>query len=338
MHSKTFTRSVMTLALGFGLAGTLAPASLLAAPVGNMATSADNRWSLDIGVERSRREMTQRGDAEAGSDSFSTGGDRLNGGDLSFDETPINGGGTRTISEGFNGLKADEEQTDLFAQLNYAVTPRIELYGRVGATQSRLTNFSSFNPYREDSESFTENGPTRSDRFEHSSISQNDGDYHQSGSTDVGWLAAVGGRFNLHEWNERGVALNLDVMYQIRNAGGGWDTYSPFFFGGENDVVSVDGHKSSEWHAALVLERVVGDFRPYGGLKYARVKSEYDLVRTSEFEELDGSTGKLRLRNQRELGFLGGMEYRMTPAMSILGEIRAGDETALNLGVRYRFN
>lgn len=336
MHSKTFTRSVMTLALGFGLAGTLAPASLLAAPVGNMATSADNRWSLSIGVERSRREMSQNGDAEVGSvTSTSPNGDRLDEGPIS--DGPINGGGGgQTFTEGFNGLNADEEQTDLFAQLNYSVTPRIELYGRVGATQSRLSNFSSINGYFE--QSFSEgDGFTVRDRDEFGPIPQEAAGF-QSGSTDVGWLAAVGGRFNLHEWNERGVALNLDVMYQIRDAGGGWDTYSPIFSEGSNEVVSVDGHKSSEWHAALVLERVVGDFRPYGGLKYARVKSEYDLVRSSEFEELDGSTGTLRLQNRRELGLLGGMEYQINPAMSILGEIRAGDETALNLGVRYRFN
>ena len=317
MQKDRFKSSVMRAALGFGAAGLAMPfgSAAVAAPVGNLAASPDNRFSVDIGLEHSRRDMHQRGTANYWT--FTSGGEAL--------------------TEGFRGLDAREDQTDLYAQINFSVTPRIELYGRAGATRTRLTDFDSFNYALTEEDGTarmtTEIGPFDADVGEFS-----------SGSTSTGWLAALGAKFDLHEWEDHGAGLTLDVMYQIRDAGGGWDLMTPFFAGGGDPVyppgedrVHVDGYKSSEWHAALILERRVGSFRPYGGIKYSRIKSDYDLERSSDLDFLDGESGTLRMRNDREVGFLGGMEYLMTSNMSLTGEIRAGDETALNLGLRYRF-
>ncbi|WP_018994336.1 MULTISPECIES: hypothetical protein [unclassified Thioalkalivibrio] len=324
MQKDRFKSSAIRAALGFGAAGLAMPfgSAAVAAPVGNLAASPDNRFSVDIGLEHSRRDMHQRGTANYWT--FTSG-----------DET---------LTEGFRGLDAREDQTDLYAQINFSVTPRIELYGRAGATRTRLTDFGSFNYELTEEGAFTE-GPGNGGRMslETGPFDADVGGF-SSGSTSTGWLAALGAKFDLHEWEDHGAGLTLDVMYQIRDAGGGWDLMTPVFAGGGDpiqargdDRVHVDGYKSSEWHAALILERRVGSFRPYGGIKYSRIKSDYDLERSSEFEAFDGQTGTLRMRNDREVGFLGGMEYLMTSNMSLTGEIRAGDETALNLGLRYRF-
>ncbi len=320
MTSTAFKRNALVAAIALGSAAMIAPSIGSAAPVGNFATSSDNRWSVTIGVEHSRRDMEQRGETRVGSESLLERDILVS----EVGEVPV-----ATEYESISGIDAREDHSDLFAQINFSVTPRIELYGRLGASRTRLSGFSDFDNH------WTTRVQSGEGEFTQRESTRQPGDELSSGRTNTGWVAAVGGKFNLHEWEAQNAALNLDVMYQWRDADASWNLASD---NGGGDRLDIDGYSSEEWHAALVVERTTGSFRPYGGIKYSRIKSDYDVVRSSSWSsELDGQSDTLSMRNQRELGFVGGMEQLVSDNLSFVGEVRAGDETALNLGMRYRF-
>ena len=330
MKTPSLRQSALMAALGLGATGIITPLTAMSAPVGNMATSADNRMALTLGTNISRRDMKQDGSTAV----------------LSVTETDTfsNPGGSGTVefeeSERIRSVDAEEEQTDLFAQLSFAVTPRIEVYGRVGATRSELKDFGDFEAGIHESFKLTE---TDGENFSESRefYFTESGDNLNSIDTDTGWLVGIGTKINLYEWESHGLGLTFDALYQLRNTGGGDSFTSPYDFA---DSIEITDHKSEEWQAALILEKLTGNFRPYGGVKYSRVDSEYD-IRTKLSDSIGelppeltvDTTDTLDMESEHNLGVVGGMEYLFTPAMSLAGEVRAGDETALNVAFRYRF-
>ncbi|MGM0517776.1 MAG: hypothetical protein ACQER6_09270 [Pseudomonadota bacterium] len=325
MKTPSFRQSTLALALGLGSVAVATPLTALSAPVGNMATSADNRFTVTLGANRSNRDMKQDGSTAI----------------WSATESQTSGGYTEEyeFSERVRGIDAEQEQTDLYAQLSFAVTPRIEVYGRAGATKSELKDFGDFESGSRESYSLTESdGANVSDSQEF--YFTESGDALDSTSTDMGWMIGIGAKISLYEWESQGLGLTLDALYLHRDTGDGDTVYSPEAF---IDSVEVTGNKSDEWQAALILEKRTGNFRPYGGIKYARIDSEYD-VRTKLNDSVSvppeftvDSTGTVELENEDNIGVVGGMEYLFTPAMSLAAEVRGGDETAFNVAFRYRF-
>lgn len=333
MKTPSFRHTALVAALGLGATGMVTPLTAISAPVGNTATSADNRMALTLGTNLSRRDVEQDGSAAI----------------VSVSETETSttkSGGTRTVkyeeSERVRGLEAEEEQTDLYAQLSVAVTPRIEVYGRLGATKSELKDFDSMEAGFRRSVTVTESDGT--------DISDSDQVYFSvptddlsSIDTDMGWMIGIGTKVNLYEWESHGIGLTFDALYQRRNTGGGDEFTAPYDFA---DSIEITDNNSEEWQAALILEKRTGNFRPYGGVRYSRVKSEYDLRANlsddfkDDFRSTEATvdnTGTLKMESEQNIGVVGGLEYLLTPAMSLAGEVRAGDETAFNVAFRYRF-
>lgn len=325
MKTPSFRQSALALALGLGSATAATPLTALSAPVGNMTTSADNRFALSLGANRSNRDMTQDGSASIWSATES-------------DTTEV-GTEQYEFSERVRSIDAEQEQTDLYAQLSFAVTPRIEVYGRVGATKSKLKDFGEFESGTRETYSLTESDGVDVTESRESYRTESGKDLDSS-TSDMGWLVGIGAKISLYEWERPDLGLTLDALYLHRDTGGGDTVYSPDSF---VDSVEITDNTSDEWQAALILEKRTGNFRPYGGIKYARINSDYD-VRTKLDDSVDvppdltvDNTGTVKLENEDNIGVVGGMEYLITPAISLAGEVRAGDETAFNVAFRYLF-
>jgi hypothetical protein len=312
-----FKRKALCAAIGATFAVSAAP--LIAAEVGNFFNAgANSKLKAGIFYSSATRDVEQDG---------STHG-------VSISENIPEQVGERQLSGvlRFKDLDGEEDNDDIYLKISYALTPKIELYTKLGATATKL-DADDGTATMTISETFTEFDEVVDFYSETETL---DGLPQASDQrTDYGWLIGLGSKVILHEWAS-GWNLGLDGQYIYRK-----QDMDKNFLSGESSLNLAD-HDSHEIQGSLLLGKNVGDFRPYGGISYTKYKSEYDLDFNSgdlldlielPFSEIHGG-GKLKYENEDEFGFFGGFEFNFNSA-TVSFELRAGDEEGVSFGLTF---
>lgn len=228
-------------------------------------------------------------------------------------DTEIVNGGTysETISAFVNGAKGKEKQDQLYAMMSFAVTPRIELYGKLGMSKTRLSQMKGTFGFSL-TETFSEDGGGTFSMTETESFNANFGTTSRG---KWGTFFGIGAKANIHEWQASGLGLSLKLNYEFHKGRG-------------KSGYLLKDRKSHELVGALVLEKMVGPFRPYGGVSVSKFKSEYDFAFGS---------GEMKFKNDRSVGLFAGFEYAIAPNMALSAEARGGTTNAVNVGFKYSF-
>ncbi|MBQ0725705.1 MAG: hypothetical protein KBT51_09960 [Cycloclasticus sp.] len=298
---NNFKKKVLCAAIGATLV--VPSATLMAAEVGNFFHT-DGKSNLQIGLfyNDSKRDVEQKGKAMISSEtnSFSEGNDTE----------------TNRVSENVSGLKGEENTQDLYLKISYALTPKIEVYGKLGASQTDL-DVDKANWQLD--ESTTESDGSSSATY-NTSFSESLSELETSSrGGDRGWLAGVGTKITIHETGS-GWRFGFDGQYIYRDQ----DMNEDLAWGGD---LELTGQESQELQGSLILGKVVGNFRPYGGVSYTKYESEYDL-------SYDGDrTGTIELENEDNIGYFAGFDFDFS-GLTASFEARGGDEQAVTIGIR----
>jgi hypothetical protein len=298
---NNFKKKALCAAIGATL---MVPAtSLMAAEVGNFFhTEGKSKLQIGLFYNDSKRDVEQKGKARVSSGVAT--------------ETIIGEGETETTTEvgSVSGLKGEENTQDLYLKISYALTPKIEVYGKLGASQTDL-DIDKANWQFDESTTETDNP----DIFNTSIVEPLDELETSSRGGDRGWLAGVGTKITIHEtgsgWN-----LGLDGQYIYRDQ----DMDKSLAWGGD---LELTGQESHELQGSLILGKVVGNFRPYGGVSYTKYESEYDL------SEGGSRTGTIDLENEDNVGYFAGFDFDFS-GLTASFEARGGDEEAFTFGLR----
>jgi len=267
-----------------------------------------------------------------------------------YDEEFFSGEGqTFQINRSLGDMSAEERQQHLYLQISHAVTPRIDLYGRVGIARTKLTDLKGRTTFDLGYSEY-DLGGTYLDETERVDGGFTERGGHGSTSySDVGILAGLGASFVLHTWGANNAwQLGLDLSYQYKRQHSGDRLekfpFAPFqqFATEEGIAPSVDHITSQEAQAALTIGRTIGNFRPYGGIKYAYQKTEMDVDGGGSWDYQDiGGNGEIELmyhdasfefENKDRIGYFLGFDYTVAPGFSIGAQGRFGDDVGGNIG------
>lgn len=99
----------------------------------------------------------------------------------------------------------------------------------------------------------------------------------------------------------------------------------------------VTDRTSEELQGAVVLGQTRGAFRPYGGISYTKMESEYDLKYSGDPmffpDTFNLSSGELEFENEDNVGFFAGFDYDLS-GLNVSFEARAGDEEGVTVGLQ----
>lgn len=87
-----------------------------------------------------------------------------------------------------------------------------------------------------------------------------------------------------------------------------------------------------QWHFAPYAALKIQNVTPYAGLKYSDVR-----IRAGFEDEETGETATYKLKADDRVGLFGGLTYVLTPNLKLNLEGRFIDESALSLGLTYKF-
>lgn len=206
--------------------------------------------------------------------------------------------------------KAKERQQQLYVRMSLPASPRVEVHGRLGASKTHvrnarttfvLTNFDDDGLYGSDSGSEAIGTASRG---------------------EWGLMAGIGAKIRMHQWQESDIGLSLNVDYEYHKASG-------------KSGHVLGNRQSHELMGALVLAKLTGPFRPYGGFSYSAFKSKYKV--DLEVGNMQKIPDRMTFKNRSPLGALAGFEYSVTPNMSLSAEARTGTTKAINIGFNYLF-
>jgi hypothetical protein len=313
MHN--FREKALCAAIGATFAVATAP--LIAAEVGNFF-NADGNSKLKVGIFYSNTTRDVEQDGSVNLISFSES-------EIESQE-PVTEVSTFSVKEKLKNLDGEEGNDDIYLKISYALTPKIELYTKLGATASKL-DADNGTEHTTISETVTEN-----DELVYSETETFSGNGLQQASsqrTDYGWMVGFGSKVVLLEW-ESGWNLGIDGQYIYRKQ----DMDKNFWAGNSN--FKLTDHDSHEVQGSLLLGKNEGNFRPYGGVSFTKYKSEYDLDykgTSPPVADVDFG-GDLEYENEDEFGFFGGFEFNLNSA-TVSFELRAGDEEGVNLGLKF---
>jgi hypothetical protein len=315
-----FRRKALCAAIGVTFSVSTAP--LMAAEVGNFFNAEANS-KLKVGVFYSNATRDVEHDGSANIISFS--GSEVNPDNQSEEMT-------LSFSQTLTNLDGEEDNDDIYLKISYALTPKIEVYTKVGFTASEL-DAGDGTAHLNYSEILTEAGEPVSG----GSLSASGPGPAQASDqrTDYGWMLGLGSKVVLFEWAS-GWNLGLDGQYIYRK-----QDMDKNFFRFDDAQFELSDHDSHEIQSSLLLGKNTGNFRPYGGLSFTKYKSEYDVDTNFQIpEELPlgidyfNLGGKLKYENEDEFGFFGGFEYEVN-SIFFSFEMRAGDEKGVSLGVSF---
>ena len=309
-----FRKKALCAAIGATL--TVSAVPLLAAEVGNFF-NADSNSKLKVGVfySNATRDVEQDGSVNF----------------VSFSESENIGEGTEvntfSVKSQLKNLDGEEDNDDIYLKISYALTPKIELYTKLGATATKL-DADNGTESTTVSESLTEDGELI---FSETNTESFDGQQQASSQrTDYGWMVGFGSKVVLLEWDS-GWNLGLDGQYIYRK-----QDMDKNFWAGTSEFKLTD-HDSHEIQGSLLLGKSEGNFRPYGGVSFTKYKSEYDLdYKGTSPPPSDNYKlgGELEYENEDEFGFFGGFEFNLNSA-TVSFELRAGDEEGVSLGLNF---
>jgi len=317
-----YKKKAICMAVGVALS---IPATVtMAAEVGNFF-HVDGKSKLQVGVfyGNSRRDVEQKGSAELFSetDAYSLGENN------EIDVTEVGSGG-------ISGLDAEQETDDLYLKVSYALTPTIEVYGKAGLSKTKLDIDNDSGQVGEAvTEVISEAG--RPDINSGYSFSESTAELASEGAfggnqkSDEGWLVGVGTKITLFSANGWNLGLDGQYIYREQDVGESFLT----------NFIELDDNESHELQASLVLGKVVGNFRPYGGISYTKFESEYDLKYVGDDAYPDNVSlagGKLEFENEDNIGYFAGFDYDMS-GLTASFELRGGAEESATLGLRMGF-
>lgn len=304
-----FKKNLLSLAVATVVAS--GPVAAVAADVVNLLGSEAGKLNVSLRADYSKRDMEQDGKANLFSELV---------GAYNLDEfTEVE------LTEGvaISNLKGEEKQQHLYLQIDYAVSPRIQLYGKGGIARTKLSGLKGGavdNSLTEDiyvngslDESFTES-------YTYYDEAVPGGDYG-----DWGVVLGLGANILLHEWTGSGWRTGLDLSYQYKKSD------ADYTLAGGLDVKDSE---SQEWQAALIMSKAIGRFQPFFGVKYAKATSTFDGTTEMWFSE---SSWELDMENEQPWGLFAGFDYELTPGMGLTASVRGGDDTAGNIGLKWKF-
>ena len=316
---KNYKKKAICMAVGVALS--IPAAVTMAAEVGNFF-HVEGKSKLQVGVfyGNSRRDVEQKGSANVLTEVES------------FSEPEF----TETTVEKFdiNGLDAEQETDDLYLKVSYALTPTIEVYGKAGLSKTELDidNDSGTIDYS-GTETISEAGEPDiviSEGFSESTADlASEGVLGGTQKSDTGWLVGVGTKITLFSANGWNLGLDGQYIYREQDVGESFLT----------DFIELDDNESHELQASLMLGKVVGNFRPYGGISYTKFESEYDLkyVGDDDFPDfISAGNGQLEFENEDNIGYFAGFDYDVS-GLTASFELRGGDEESATLGLRMDF-
>ena len=299
---NNFKKKALCAAIGATLV--VPSATLMAAEVGNFFHT-DGKSNLQIGLfyNDSKRDVEQKGKASLFSETDTDTSEGIT------EDTTLGGSVTN--------LEGEQQTEDLYLKISYALTPKIEVYGKLGASKTDLDVDSASNQFSVTNQ-YSEDGSVLATVTE--SVTESLSELETSGrGSDRGWLAGVGTKITIHQ-TDSGWNLGLDGQYNYRNQ----DIDKTLAWGGDLELTD---HESHELQGSLILGKVIGNFRPYGGVSYTKYESEYDL-------SVDGDrVGTLDLENEDNIGYFAGFDFDFS-GLTASFEARGGDEEAFTIGLR----
>jgi hypothetical protein len=248
---------------------------------------------------------------------------------------------TETFTEvtdfAYQGLDGEQEQENIFLSLSWAVTPKIEIYGKAGATKTKLTSFGSGgNMKLTESETFTEDGQVVFS--ESNSIYPMAPSEINGGQSHLGWNTTIGARMNLVDF-DCGWGIDADTQYSY-----GEDKSKQTFIAAIPVLVELGDNDLKEWRSTARFARREGKFRPYFGISYADYTSSIKTDTTcigcppsSPGFDVDSSGGRLKFSNKDRIGGFGGFSWAFDDAFGVNLEARGGDQAGANLKFTYGF-
>lgn len=299
---NNFKKKALCAAIGATL---MVPAtSLMAAEVGNFFhTEGKSKLQIGLFYNDSKRDVEQKGKASVFSETVTSTSEGIT------EDT--------TFGVSVTDLEGEQQTEDLYLKISYALTPKIEVYGKVGASKTELDvdsanqEFSETNQYSEDGSVFLTTTESFTESLSELETSGRD--------SDRGWLAGVGTKITIHQ-TDSGWNLGLDGQYNYRKQ----DINKALGWGGDLELTD---HESHELQGSLILGKVVGNFRPYGGVSYTKYESEYDLSEDGD------RVGTLDLENEDNVGYFAGFDFDFS-GLTASFEARGGDEEAFTFGLR----
>lgn len=307
-----FKKNLLSLAVATVVAS--GPVAAVAADVVNLLGSEGGKLNISLHADHSNRDVKQ--------DGSTTLLDEAGFYDAYVDEFDNLIETEGEISASVRNLKAEERQQHLYLQIAYAVSPRIQVYGKAGMARTKLHNMHGATVDESWSETTFVNGSF--DEYDEGWYTESDLSVPGGKYGDWGALVSVGANVQLWESPESGWRAGLDLSYQYKNQDADWSA------GG----LDFTGSESQEWQAALVMSKAMGKFNPYFGLKLSKAKTDYE-GQTDLYYGSDKWT--LKMENDQPLGLFAGFNYDLTPGMGITAQVRAVDDTAGNLGFYWKF-
>jgi len=313
MSKRVFTKAILVTAMGFGASYSLTTS---AAGAGNLINSDSGRFQVSINAENSKRDIKQSGSY----DWFKISGTSPGPGASIY---------TETYTESFNDMEGEEEQDHLYLKLSYAVTPSIEVYGKLGAAKSKVKFSQKYTATETFTEKLTEAGQTLATNTESSSTTEYFSSSEFSGRSSSGLLAGIGAKAVIYDWGSAGWKLIVDAQYQYKKMGD-----SPFALSETGDDII-----SKELQGSLMFAKNTGAFRPYFGVSYIDLEMEYDAFQfyDNNIGDPEIITTTAEFENANNVGAFAGFQYSINPSFGVGGEIRAGAEQALNFNLYYNF-
>jgi hypothetical protein len=315
-----FRRKALCAAIGATFAVSTAP--LMAAEVGNFFNvEANSKLKVGVFYSNATRDVEQHGSTHL----------------ISFSESEVDPQDPSletisSISMKMTDLDGEEDNDDIYLKMSYALTPKIEVYTKVGFTASELDAGDGI-AHLEGYAYLLLDGEPVLGGF----ISESEPGPAQASDqrTDYGWMIGLGSKVVLFEWAS-GWNLGLDGQYIYRK-----QDMDKNLFGDDTFQLELSDHDSQEIQGSLLLGKNTGNFRPYGGVSFTKYKSEYDVDGNIDdlppipFSIEDFKLGgKLKYENEDEFGFFGGFEYEVN-SIFFSFEMRAGDEKGVSLGVSF---
>lgn len=200
------------------------------------------------------------------------------------------------------GESIDDMETDEAwyggARLIYGLLDNLDVYARIGASD-----------YKVNDKHFTSGAESATDKF----------------NTDTGLAYGIGmkGTYNINE----NLLLGCDLQYS-RSKHEARDNYSAV--SGTELSTKYKSFIVQEWHVAPYVGYKAGNFLPYLGVRYSDARLEITEPGNTDF-------GEFKTEADDNFGVFVGTDYKIGENLSLNVEGRFVDETAMSVGVTYKF-
>lgn len=296
--------------------------------VGNLPTQQGGR--VEVKYDHAQREVEMKDDISA---------------TIHMDDVPGPGWGPGTKQRLRIGEFSGEEILDRgYIKASYAPTDIFGIALKGGVARLRHSMFDSHAVYQD-----------RLDSGGAFSVTLDDWLMHAEGKGDWGPFFGIGATVVVHKSDSCSIGFDLQYNWQEMDSETIISDYSYGVFSGtgrtpdsgfyQRDTAKITKTTTQEAQLALVISRKLGNFSPYGGAKVSWYETRYEGTWNSRFTDYDipsnsydkSTSFEAKTEPQDYVGLFFGMDYEFFDNIVLNGEIRVGDETAMNVGLGIRF-